>query len=107
MNIDLKTFESVLFLQGFLVILFVIFFIWFCSPRGCRTTTSRVRGSRRGDGNIAVRAAAGGSQREFGVEASQGEKNQAQPRPGARAMIKRAKPVRSLSLWTSAPVRSS
>ena len=45
-----------------------------CSPRGCRTTTSRVRGSRRGDGNIAVRAAAGGSQREFGVETSQGEK---------------------------------
>jgi hypothetical protein len=85
MNIDLKTFESVSFLQGFLFILFVIFFIWFCSPRGCRTTTSIVRGSRRGDGNIAVRAAAGGSQREFGVETSHGgRKSGAAASGGAR-----------------------
>ena len=108
MNIDLKTFESVLFLQGFLVILFVIFFIWFCSPRGCRTTTSIVRGSRRGDGNIAVRAAAGGSQREFGVETSHGEKKSGAAASGGARDDKTSETstVQSISLSTSAPART-
>ena len=107
MNIDLKTFESVLFLQGFLVILFVIFFIWFCSPRGCRTTTSRVRGSRRGDGNIAVRAAAGGSQREFGVETSHGgKKSGAAASGGARDDKTSETSTKSFSLDLSAGTHS-
>ena len=84
------------------------FFLWFCSPRGRRTTTSIVRGSRRGDGHIAVRAAAGGSQREFGVETSQGEKKSgAAASGGARDDITSETSTKSFSLDLSAGTHST
>ena len=77
-------------------------------PRGRRTTTSIVRGSRRGDGNIAVRAAAGGSQREFGVETSHGEKKSGAAASGGARDDKTSETstVQSISLSTSAPART-
>ena len=79
-----------------------------CSPRGCRTTTSIVRGSRRGDGNVAVRAAAGGSQREFGVETSHGEKKSgAAASGGARDDITSETSTKSFSLDLSAGTHST
>lgn len=76
-------------------------------PRGRRTTTSIVRGSRRGDGNIAVRAAAGGSQREFGVETSHGEKKSgAAASGGARDDKTSETSTKSFSLDLSAGTHS-
>ena len=76
--------------------------------RGCRTTTSIVRGSRRGDGNIAVRAAAGGSQREFGVETShRGKKSGAAASGGARDDITSETSTKSFSLDLSAGTHST
>ena len=77
-------------------------------PRGRRTTTSIVRGSRRGDGNIAVRAAAGGSQREFGVETSHGgKKSGAAASGGARDDITSETSTKSFSLDLSAGTHST